>query len=145
MNKKTSSYNPAEVSLIFGTHTVQGYADGTFIEVEQSNESFSLVKGADGEAARVRSNDDSGTIKVTLMQSSDSNMILSMLHQADKKTGKGTLPVIFKDASGDSIGAGPVAWIQKPANIGFSKGIENREWTIVVAHLEMLAGGNPAI
>ncbi len=144
-NKKASTYNPAEVAIIFGTHTVTGYADGTFIEVEQSNDSFTLTKGADGEAARVRSNDDSGTVKISLLQNSDTNMVFSLLHQADKKSGKGTLPILFKDASGDTVGSGPVAWIKKPAGVGFSKSIETREWTIEVAHLEMLAGGNAAI
>ena len=144
-NKKTSNFNPDEVAIIFGTHTITGFADGTFIEVEQTNDSFTLTKGADGEAARVRSNDDSGTVKVSLLQSADSNMVLSLLHQVDKKSGKGTLPILFKDASGDTVGAGAVAWIKKPAGIGYSKGIETRVWVFDVAHLEMLTGGNAAI
>jgi hypothetical protein len=52
---------------------ISGYADGTFVQVDPSGDSFAKKVGADGEVARSMSNDNTHTVVITLLQSSLSN------------------------------------------------------------------------
>ncbi|MFB3107157.1 MAG: hypothetical protein ACE1ZA_19855, partial [Pseudomonadales bacterium] len=53
--KRLSRYDPREVHLIWGGFPVHpGIVNGTFITVEHSVPRWRLVKGTDGEGARVR-------------------------------------------------------------------------------------------
>jgi hypothetical protein len=144
-SKKVGSFDPREVNLAVAGVTVTGYADGAFIEVARSNDAWDATTGANGEVARTRTVDDMGTIVVTLQMSSDSNDDFSALAIADEKTGKASFPVIMKDSNGTSVAAGSVAWFQKLPTVTFSKGVEVREWTITVAHLELFVGGSADI
>ena len=141
-SKNTGQIDPSEFTITYGTHTVQGYADGTYITVAYSANTWELIKGADGEAARVRTNDDSVTITVTLLQTAASNTVLSGLDNIDRKTGAGSLPLFIKDNNGDTQGGGAVAWIEKAPDINNSKTVEPRAWVFRVPHYEGVVGGN---
>lgn len=136
------SYDPASVSIVFAGIPMEGFADGTFITVARDNPSFNLAIGSDGEGARAKSNDKSGTITVTLMQNSATNDLLSSLSIVDEQTGNGVGPFLMKDLSGRSICAAETAWLEKPSDISFAREIENREWTIKTDSLDLFAGGN---
>lgn len=136
------NFNPAEYSIQIAGATASGFADGTFISVERTNDAFNMATGADGEVTRIASVDKSGTFTITLNQSSSFNDFLSNLFIADENTGKGAFPVLVKDPTGTSVSSAPVCWITKPATSGWSKDVETREWTIVAAHLTMFVGGN---
>lgn len=136
------SYDPASVSIVFAGIPMEGYADGTFITVARDNPSFNLAIGSDGEGARAKSNDKSGTITVTLMQNSLTNDLLSALSIADEQTGDGIGPFLMKDLSGRTLCAAETAWLEKPSDIEFAREISNREWTIKTDALDLFAGGN---
>ncbi len=138
----TGNLNPNEFSIIYGAHVIKGYADGTFINIVYNANTFEMMKGADGEAARVLTNDNSVTVTVTLLQTSSSNTVLSGFSNIDKKTGLGALPFLVKDNSGFTKGGGSVAWIQKDPDQSFSKSVETRDWTFVIPHYEGIVGGN---
>jgi hypothetical protein len=144
-SRKVGSFDPREVQLVVAGQTVTGYADGTFVTVSRANDTWAGASGADGEYARVRTVDLSGTIVVTLLMTSSSNNDFSTLMLADEKTGKAAFPVTMKDTNGDTVVSGSVAWFTKPADVGFSKDVETREWTITVAHMEMFVGGTADI
>jgi hypothetical protein len=130
------------VIVTFCGATLQGFADGTFVAIERSSDSFTKHVGADGEVARTQSADKSGTVTVTLLQTSASNDVLSALAVADERTGLGTGPLSVVDASGRTVALCAEAWIKKPASIGFSKEAEGREWVFECGHLEEFVGGN---
>lgn len=136
------TYDPKEVAVIINGQTLSGFADGTFVTVERDEDSWSLSIGTDGEGARAKSNNKSGTITVTLQQTSDSNKILSDLALADELTSTGTFPVLIKDASGYSIHSAEIAWIQKPATAEYAREAGNREWVIRTHELYTYSGGN---
>jgi len=136
------TYDPKDYSLIVGGHIVSGFADGTFMTAARNNDTWTQAVGADGEGARAKSNDKSGTVVLTLMQSSSSNSVLSGFHTADELNNDGQIPVLIKDNNGDTVIAAATAWVRKPSDVELSKEITNREWTIETDKLEMLVGGN---
>lgn len=145
ISNKVASFNPADVDVIIAGNTITGYADGSYVDIERDNESFTKVTGANGEVTRVQTNDKGGKCTMTLLQSSESNLILSNLLNIDEATGAGTFPLMIKDNSGGTIMAGAVCWINKPAKVTYSKSIENREWVIDIAHLVTHIAGNPDV
>jgi hypothetical protein len=136
------TYSPKKVQVIVGVALIQGFADGTFINVERSVDAFTLSVGADGEASRVHSPDRSGTITITLAQTSDSNDILSALAIADDLSLQGTIPVLVKDNNGRTLVEANTAWVKKLPAQEYSKEMSTREWVIECAELNIHVGGN---
>lgn len=139
------TYDPKQVALSVNGISIGGYADGTFIMVERSNDAFSKVSGADGIISRAKSNDLSGTITITLAQTSPSNDILSALAKLDEMTNSGIFAVAVADFSGSTVCGAAFAWIRKSSNAEFSKEIGNREWVIDCADLDMIVAGNTGV
>ncbi len=136
------TYDPASLSIIFAGIPFEGFADGTIVTVARENPSFTMVTGSDGEGARAKSNDKSGTITVTLLQTSATNALLSELARLDELNGTGIAPIMVKDVSGTSVFQAETAWIEKPADAEFAREITNREWVFKTDNLDMLVGGN---
>ncbi len=136
------SYSPDKVQIVFAGEIVSGYSDGTFVTVARDNPSFTSGTGADGEGWRAKSNDKSGTITITLLQTSSSNDAFSALVALDESTGDGVAPFLMKDNSGRSLYSAETAWIEKPADGGFARGGSDREWVIKTDKLNMFTAGN---
>lgn len=136
------TYDPKQVKVIVGGVPMSGFADGTFVNVSRSNDSFSKISGADGEVSRAKSNDKSGELTLTLAQTSPSNDVLSGFSNLDEQTGEGIFPVAVKDLKGRSTYVSAFGWVRKPADAGFGKEIDSREWNIDLADLKMFNGGN---
>lgn len=138
---KMYTYLPDEIICIFGGQILSGYADGTFIKVSRDNPMWTMKPGADGVVTRVRTNDKTGTIEVTLTQGSASNDYLSGLAKADELTGAGALPVLCRDGAGSTVASALFAWLEKPADAEFSKDAGQRAWTIKTNELDLFVGG----
>lgn len=136
------TYSPKKVQLAIGPHIATGYADGTFIQVERTADQFQVVVGADGESARSASADKSGTIVVTVLQTSASNDFLSTALITDELTNLNTFPVLLRDGSGRTLVQAGEAWVKKYATIELGKEIVAREWTIETGELLIFEGGN---
>lgn len=138
----TKTYSPDQVTVVVNGVILTGYADGTFITVSRDEDSFMKKVGADGEVARTANANRSGTLVLTLLQSSSGNDALSAMLLADETSRSGIGAIIIKDNSGTTIAAGADAWIKKLANAEFGKELGSREWTIDVGRLDLFLGGN---
>lgn len=136
------TYSPKKVSVSFNGSILTGFAKGTFIEADQNEDSFTPDVGSDGEIARVAVADESGTIKITLQQTSASNDILSAFLRQDRLTNLGTGALFIKDASGRTLLNLAEAWIRKPATVSLSDGTTGREWIFDTGKIDMQVGGN---
>jgi hypothetical protein len=136
------TFNPADVVVTISGIPMSGYADGTFLLVDRDEDAFIKVTGADGTSTRVKSNNRSATMTLTLKQSSPSNDILSGLANLDELTSEGVFPVLVKDLSGNSIYFSATGWIQKYPASEFGKEINNREWIIDLVDTDMFVGSN---
>lgn len=138
-----ATYDPSKVYIIIGGVPLSGYADGTFVTIDEMSDGVMSQAGADGEVARSMSTDRRVEVTITLQQTSLSNAILSGLYIADKISGAGIIPILVEDLTGGTEFAAGQAWINKQASRGYSKGIETREWkmTAVVATFAALGLG----
>lgn len=137
----STTYDPAYVVASFLGIPLSGYADGTFIAVERNTESFTLMVGAGGEAARARSRNSSGKITFTLLATSPVNDLLSAVWQADELSGAGVGPCFVKDVGGTTLCLANNAWIQKVPKIEYGKEVGTREWVLECESISIKVGG----
>ena len=137
-------YDPQEVSASFAGIPLSGFGEDTFIEITNEAESFVDVVGVDGDVSRSKTGDRRATIKFTLMQTSETNDLLSALAELDDNTpgGAGVGALLIRDNSGRAMYEGPQSWIQKPPDVTFGKQAGPRVWTIRVARLIRSDNGN---
>lgn len=136
-----ATYDPKDIIVTLGGVPLSGFADGTFVTVSRSGDSFSKSTGADGRTSRAKSNDKSGELALVLAQTSLSNDVLSAMLAADEASGAGVVPLMVKDVRGAALWFSPSAWIRKPADGGYGKEISDREWMIDCADLQAFVGG----
>ena len=137
------TYDFKKCKLILGGVPIQGFADGTGIVIERTNDSFSMVSGADGKVSRAKSNDYTGRLTITTKQTSPSNDYLSALLQLDEASNNGVVPMLLQDFGGTTLATASAAWGVKPPNIELAKEITNREWLFDLADLTEHIGSNP--
>lgn len=142
MSNKNTTYDPSQVATTMGGGLITGFGDGSMIETEYDEDQWSLKTGADGENVRAKNLNKAGTIKITLLQSSDANILLMGFWSADQLNNGGKVPFLCKDGSGTSVVAAEQAWIQKLPKVVFAKDVEMREWTIRTGNLKVVVGGN---
>lgn len=136
------TFDPKQLLISIGGVPMQGLADGTFISIERQEDAYTAVSGADGQVARVKSNNAIGTLTLTLMQTSSSNQVLSAFALADQRNNGGTFPVLIKDLQGTTLIFSAEGWIQRMPTIEYSKDMSNREWIITLSELTYNIGGN---
>lgn len=137
------TYSPDRVIMTFGAHTIKGYADGTFVSIEQASDGITSEAGADGEVARAMSTDKRMKVTMTLQQTSESNDVLSDAYDRDQITrGAYILPITIEDKRGTSLFSAAQAWIVRKPNAEFGKELATREWVIETASADYTVGGN---
>jgi len=136
------TYDPAQISIIVGGAIMSGFADGEFVTTERNEDAFTIATGADGEVSRVKSNNKSGRITITLQQTADSNLILSGFAQADELRNAGVVPVLIKDLKGATLVTAARAWVAKAPATPYAKDVQNRTWILETDELVQVIGGN---
>lgn len=130
-----ATYDPTQVIVTIGGSIISGFADGSFISVERSSETFSKVVGAYGEVVRVKSADRSGSLTLTLMQTSNANQVLNALANQDELSGSGVVSVHIKDLNTNGQIFAGEAWIKTKPKAEFGKDLSNREWVFELARV----------
>ena len=136
------TYDASQVILSINGTVLGGFADGTFVEVERTSPSFTKIVGADGRTSRAKTNDISGSVTVTLAQTSPSNDVLSLLHNQDLINNTAIFPVMMQDASGTTTLFTGTGWVEGLPKTDFAKDISNRAWVIHVSQMQFTISGN---
>jgi hypothetical protein len=136
-------YDPDQYALWFNGVLIQGFADGSFVTVEQMSDAFGSVVGSDGEVARSKSNDRRVKVTFKLLQTSSSNADLSLIHAQDlaapNGAGVGTLSIT--DTLGSTKVLANAAWITKYPDADLDRTAKSREWIIECANADRVEGG----
>lgn len=141
-SQETGIINPREISVIIGGVAIKGWADDVFIAFRQLGQSINDSQGASGEVGVILSHDTRFEIDINLLQTSNDNLLLTVLHQATLKAAV-TYPFGFDDASGKTVAGGGTALFRKWPDISYNKNsVITNTWTLFVAHLELIVGGN---
>jgi hypothetical protein len=121
-----------------------GYADGPFLKIEPTDESFVVVKGTDGTITRSKTNQRGTKITLLLGQSSASNDFLSAMLLLDetKPNGAGIGTFVAQDLGGTTLFAAQYAWVVRPAAQDFDQKATSREWELFAVRDEIVVGSN---
>jgi hypothetical protein len=139
---KTKTYAAGEVQVIVGTRALRGKAKGSFVKIARAEDTFKKRVGSDGEVTRSATSDRSGTIEITLEQTSEDNAYLQGLMNADENSKNGIVPSKVIDKLGTYVAVATESWIRKPADVDFGDEAKERTWIIECASLDLLGGGN---
>ena len=124
------NYTFSNVNVIFGILELLGFADGDdVVSVDFDTEQFVKLVGAKGDVVRSQTNDNSCTVVVKLLQTSQSNKDLTIVYNADRETGAGAAPMIVNDKETGETYTINNAWIQKFAKVTRGQGPNIMEWT----------------
>ena len=135
---QVKTYNAKEVTIACGSHLVTGLADDSFVSMESGGDWITYKYGCDGEIARAVSPNNTLLIKVTLLQTSDSNSFFQKQHNIDMSPGgDGTFPIMVKDMRGGLLAQADQAWVTKPATRVRGKESNNNEWEIQTGEATM--------
>lgn len=130
MAGKVKTYNPKEVTIACGSHIVTGFADDSFVSIEANGDGITKKIGCDGEIARAVSPDNTYKVKISLLQTSDSNAYFSNMFDVDRETGEGMFPILIKDLKGGLVFSTESAWVLKRSSVTRGKETNNREWEL---------------
>lgn len=130
MAGKVRTYNPKEVTIACGSHIVTGIADDSFVSIEANGDGITKKIGCDGEIVRAVSPDNTYKVKISLLQTSDSNAYFSNMFDVDRENGEGLFPVLIKDLKGGLVFSTEAAWVIKRSAVTRGKDSNNREWEI---------------
>lgn len=137
------TYDPKSIIITIGAATLTGYADDSFVQIEEQGDGVAATVGANGEVARSLSPDRTCRITVTLQQTSPGNDILSALAESDRLTGNGLFPLAIADLRGSTVLEDSNSWVVKKANTTFGKTAGNREWTLQTSNdVDYTVGGS---
>ena len=127
---RVTTYDPKQVIVVLGSHSVSGYADDSFVAIEAKGDGITAKNGCDGEVARAINPDRTFSVKLSVLQGSTTNSWLQAMHNKDLASGDGTFPVMVKDLRGGMLFSADVGWVLKAPARTFGKDTNNREWTI---------------
>lgn len=138
------TYDLTNVFIFYGVFEIKGFAEDAAISLEHDEDHWSHQVGVDGEGTRSKTSNKSATLTVSLMQSSDSNDLLSIEAGLDEIApgGTGGKALLIKDEGGSSVYAAESAWIQRRPTAEFNRDASVREWVIRIDNLIAFHGSN---
>jgi hypothetical protein len=136
-----ATYDPKQIKQSFFGVEITGYASGTFLSIT-SEDGFEKDRGSDGAIDYVNKNVNDLDVVNTLKQTSETNLALNAIHEADKVSNTGIGAYMMDDLQGDSKIIAPVARIMKRPDMVFSDSMESREWNIGTGPAVFICGGN---
>ena len=144
MAARPKFYDPQEVTITAFGAIIQGFSTDSMIKVASLAEAFVNEVGVDGEVCRSKISDNRVKVTLSLLQSSQSNSVLSAQITLDKlgKNGAGVGSFQMVDNQGGSICRGSACWIEKWPDADWGKSAKSREWVIVIADGQRYENGN---
>lgn len=137
------TYDPGEVSLIIALlYEATDFAPDSLLSISRDENYYTTVKGGTGGVERIRVEDNTHTLAISLSQTSPTNSVLNALATLDRYSGVGYFPIFCKDSSGNSIFLSGSCWIESPAEASYTGNIETRTWTIRMHDVVFGIAGN---
>ena len=122
-----TTYNAKDVRITFGSESIHGFAEDSFVTVEPNSDGITKKVGCDGEVARAIMPDKTYKVRVVLMQTSECNEILQKAYNKDRDTGDGIETLSIEAPNGMPLFTA-LAWVTKSTSYSYGKDVGNREW-----------------
>lgn len=140
------AYSPEDVQITIGSFfTLEGLAEGTFVEVVKDVMPYESSRSADGRVERKYTNNSTFSINVTLMRASPSNDTLNRLSNLDEITQKGMFPLLIKDSNGTGYFFSPSCWIEIIPPLTYSTQGDTCVWGLRADSGVVNIGGNDKV
>ena len=141
----TSTYDPTKLVVIVGGVIVSGFIDGDFITAKRDEDLYMKRVGADGHVARARNGNKSGSIEITLLQSSPAVNEIAALVALDNffYDGDILIPIsILSPGTNAELVVSTQSWLKTPPEMVFAKEVSDRKFIFDCADLKLSLGGN---
>lgn len=145
MSNDLKVYDCTEVTIVFaGINVDRGFAENSLVKAVRNAEGFKIKVGADGEVTRSKTNNKTGIVTFSLMQTSAINAALSALYILDENApnGAGVGALLIRDRQGSSLHTSAKCWIKKLPDTEYAAEATERTWEIECADLNGFIGGN---
>lgn len=143
----TGRYNPAAcIASWLGIDILSGVAAGSFLTIGRAVDSFEFIVGVDGENARVRTNNFSGTCTWRLRADSLTNLALSAALGSDEILGTNVGPFFFFNRGIGTSWSCPNAYLERwPVDDFGASSAAPREWSLRCPVFVPVLGGSEAL
>lgn len=131
-NTADNWYDPKDVILLLGGVEPVEYAEDTAIVLSKDQDVWLKKTGVDGSVALARNRDETGTITISLKNTSITNQTLFNYYTAAESGGTPWFPVLFRDPS-SGIQIETQGWIQTQPDFTAAQEIMQLDWVIGVA------------
>lgn len=141
-------YDLNNVSLnLFGMEITGGYGNGGSIKITRNSELYTSVVGRDGTVVRSKNMDNSVTIEITVLQTSEVNSRLKAIQALDNAgvNGAGVGNFMCRDLTNGDEYFAEKAWIHQLPEVEFAQEQTDRVWTLMAADLEHHPGGRAPV
>jgi len=125
--KRVKTYMSKKVLLSCGAHSVSGYAEDSFVNIEPNGEGVQKTVGCDGEVVRSISPDGTNKLKLSLLQTSSSVAFFQRMYDLDQATGAALFPVLLTDLSGGVLFQSDEMWVVNDPSRNYGKVAQNIE------------------
>lgn len=129
------------IVLVQGQEIVEWDEGDDVISIERRVDSAIDVMTADGTMVVAISADRSGVFSFRLQQTSNSNLFLSGLLNAQESGVFTPIFCQFKDTGGNDLASGTQGYIRKAPPMTRGTGLNGQLWEIVVERLDLILGG----
>lgn len=137
-----ANYSPEAVNCLAFGIPLNGFADGTFINISKDKVAYGSTETTDGQVARIYTNSQTYTISLTFHRGSTSNDILTKLWQLDELSQVGKFPLFIKDLSGTDLFFSTSTWIEGVPNMVQSTNFDTRTWILKSSQAVINIGSN---
>ncbi len=133
------AYSFSNVIMLVQGQEITGWPEGDdVIMCERFEDSGQHLIGVDGKMTLSISNDRSGSITFKLMQTSESNALLTALITSQENGAFVPVFVQIKNTQGGELISGTQGYITKPSKLSFGQNANENEWIITVERLDIL-------
>lgn len=129
----TKTYDAKSVSVIVNGVYLTGFGESTMVEIEKSEDNYETKVGAQGDVIRAKINNNTGTMTVTLQQSSPHVAYLDGLANSGK-----LVPItVISNNDPKETSSATEAYVTKPATRTYGSSAEEREFSIMCLDLKI--------
>lgn len=145
---RLATFAPNDVTIVLThessgmSHIVGGFAEDAIVTVDRNAETFTLYTGADDTNTRIYNANTSGTMTLSLQQTSASNDILMALYEQDRASRNGLFSISVRDNSGRSNYFAEEAYIGVVPSSAMANSMQTRDWVIHAPKMTSIIGGN---
>lgn len=134
------TYALRDQMLLFGALILEGFGEGSGIEITPKGPTWVSTEGVDGSAAWAYTGSKLFQVKIKLLQTAAANQQLQAIFSTQEETGA-LIPLVWKDTKGLDLFSSPSALIIQPPNVVRGSKIETQEWQIEASNGKLFLGG----